>query len=83
MPGMILISKKLTGSDNYTIWKRSMMIALSARNKVKLNYEEFAEPEVSSPIRSYWERANDMLLSADATVTGIVNNTLYAIIALG
>nr|GEZ69093.1 hypothetical protein [Tanacetum cinerariifolium] len=35
-PGMILISKKLTGSGNYSTWKRSMMIALSARNKLKL-----------------------------------------------
>ncbi|GKA97177.1 cysteine-rich receptor-like protein kinase 8 [Tanacetum coccineum] len=62
-PGMIRISKKLTGSNNYTIWKRSMMIALSARNKVKLINGEFEEPEVSSPIRSYWERANDMVIS--------------------
>ncbi|GJV32058.1 cysteine-rich receptor-like protein kinase 8 [Tanacetum coccineum] len=35
-PGMILISKKLSGSENYSTWKRSMMIALSARNKLKL-----------------------------------------------
>ncbi|GJZ31566.1 cysteine-rich receptor-like protein kinase 8 [Tanacetum coccineum] len=58
---MILISKKLIGSENYTMWKRSMMIALSARNKIKLINGEFEEPDVSSPIRSYWERANDML----------------------
>ncbi|GKB56175.1 putative RNA-directed DNA polymerase, partial [Tanacetum coccineum] len=60
---MILISKKLTGSENYTMWKRSMMIALSARNKIKLINGEFKEPDVSSPIRSYWERANDMVIS--------------------
>nr|GEX12930.1 retrovirus-related Pol polyprotein from transposon TNT 1-94 [Tanacetum cinerariifolium] len=32
-PGLILILKKLTGSDNYSTWKRSMIIALNARNK--------------------------------------------------
>nr|GEX02829.1 homeodomain-like protein [Tanacetum cinerariifolium] len=35
-PGLILISKKLTGLENYSTWKRSMMIALNARNKLKL-----------------------------------------------
>lgn len=33
-PGMQLISKKLTGSDNFNPWQRSMAIALSAKNKV-------------------------------------------------
>ncbi|GJV13453.1 cysteine-rich receptor-like protein kinase 8 [Tanacetum coccineum] len=63
-PGMILISRKLTGSDNYSHWKRSMMIALSARNKIKLVNGDFEEPEKTSPIRAYWERANDMLNSS-------------------
>ncbi|GKF42275.1 cysteine-rich receptor-like protein kinase 8 [Tanacetum coccineum] len=40
-PGMILISKKFTCSENYSTWKRSMMIALSARNKLKLVNGEF------------------------------------------
>lgn len=62
-PGMILISKKLTGSENYSSWKRSMMIALNARNKLKLVNGEFEEPEISSPIRASWERANDMVIS--------------------
>ncbi|GJR40189.1 cysteine-rich receptor-like protein kinase 8 [Tanacetum coccineum] len=42
-PGLILISKKLIGSNNYSSWKRSMMIALSERNKLKLINEEFEE----------------------------------------
>ncbi|GJV13450.1 cysteine-rich receptor-like protein kinase 8 [Tanacetum coccineum] len=63
-PGMILISRKLTGSDNYSHCKRSMMIALSARNKIKLVNGDFEEPEKTSPIKAYWERANDMLNSS-------------------
>ncbi|GJT85354.1 cysteine-rich receptor-like protein kinase 8 [Tanacetum coccineum] len=60
-PGLILISKKLTGSENYSTWKRFMMIALNARNKLKLVNGEYEEHVVNSPIRSLWERVNDML----------------------
>ncbi|GJZ63297.1 cysteine-rich receptor-like protein kinase 8 [Tanacetum coccineum] len=62
-PGLILISKKLAGSENYSTWKRSMMIALNARNKLKLINREFEEPVTTSPLRSLWERANDMVIS--------------------
>ncbi|PWA96217.1 hypothetical protein CTI12_AA041970 [Artemisia annua] len=62
-PGLILISKKLTGSDNYGSWKRSMMIALNAKNKMKIVNGEFAEPSVNSETRALWERTNDMIIS--------------------
>ena len=38
-----------------------MMIALNARNKLKLINGEFEEPPGNSSIRSLWERANDMI----------------------
>ncbi|GJU86978.1 cysteine-rich receptor-like protein kinase 8 [Tanacetum coccineum] len=62
-PGLILISKKLTGLENYSTWKRSTMIALNARNKLKLINGECEEPAVNSPLKSLWERANDMVIS--------------------
>ncbi|GJU17601.1 cysteine-rich receptor-like protein kinase 8 [Tanacetum coccineum] len=62
-PGLLLIAKKLNGSDNYGTWKRSMLIALSAKNKLKLINGEYDEPPIDSPLRAYWERANDMLIS--------------------
>ncbi|GKA93563.1 hypothetical protein Tco_0815549 [Tanacetum coccineum] len=37
-----------------------MMIALNAREKLKLLNGEYEEPALNSPIRSLWERANDM-----------------------
>ena len=40
-----------------------MMIALNARNKLKLITGEFEEPLSTSPLRSLWERANDMVIS--------------------
>ncbi|GJZ01350.1 cysteine-rich receptor-like protein kinase 8 [Tanacetum coccineum] len=42
-PGLILISKKLTESDNYGSWKRSMMIALNAKNKLKITTSEYCD----------------------------------------
>ncbi|GJU78256.1 putative RNA-directed DNA polymerase [Tanacetum coccineum] len=62
-PGLVLISKKLTGSENYSSWKRSMMIALNARNKLKLINDEFEESDVNLEIRSIWERENNMAYS--------------------
>nr|GEZ27202.1 cysteine-rich RLK (receptor-like protein kinase) 8 [Tanacetum cinerariifolium] len=47
-PGLILISKKLTGLDNYSSWKRSIMIALNAKNKMKLVTGAFPEPSVDN-----------------------------------
>ncbi|GJZ98508.1 cysteine-rich receptor-like protein kinase 8 [Tanacetum coccineum] len=35
-PCLIHISKKLIGSENYIAWKRSMMIAVNAMNKLTL-----------------------------------------------
>ncbi|GJT26796.1 cysteine-rich receptor-like protein kinase 8 [Tanacetum coccineum] len=62
-PGLILISKKLTGSDNYSTWRRSMVIALNAKNKMKIVNGDFAEPNIISLIRALWERNNDMIIS--------------------
>ncbi|GJU81692.1 cysteine-rich receptor-like protein kinase 8 [Tanacetum coccineum] len=62
-PGLLLIFKRLLGSENYNTWKRSMLIALSAKNKLKLVKGEYEEPDSSSELRAYWERANDMLIS--------------------
>ncbi|GJY82617.1 cysteine-rich receptor-like protein kinase 8 [Tanacetum coccineum] len=45
-PGLVLISKKLTGSYNYNSWRISMVIALNAKNKMKIVNGDFEEPEV-------------------------------------
>ncbi|GJU00831.1 hypothetical protein Tco_1111169 [Tanacetum coccineum] len=40
-----------------------MLIALSAKNKLKLVNGEYEELDSSSDLTAYWERANDMLIS--------------------
>ena len=52
--GLILILKKLTGSENYSSWKRSMMIALNAKNKLKIVNGEYVEKNVDSELREIW-----------------------------
>nr|XP_043625974.1 uncharacterized protein LOC122597447 [Erigeron canadensis] len=76
-PGIILITKKLVGSENYNSWKRSMTIALSAKNKLKLVNGEYEEPSPDSDLRALWERANDMVISWILnTVSDEISNNL-------
>nr|GEV76720.1 hypothetical protein [Tanacetum cinerariifolium] len=62
-PSLILISKKLTGSDNYGSWRRSMMIDLNAKSKYRIATGEYPKPSVTSNTRALWERNNDMIIS--------------------
>ncbi|GJU35884.1 cysteine-rich receptor-like protein kinase 8 [Tanacetum coccineum] len=71
--GLLLISKKLLGSENYITWRRSMLIAMSAKNKLKLINGEYEEQDPSSELRAYWERANDMILN---TISKQIGNNL-------
>ncbi|GJY45581.1 cysteine-rich receptor-like protein kinase 8 [Tanacetum coccineum] len=61
--GLFLISKKLTGCDNYSSWKRSLMIALNGKNKMKVITREFVEPRMDYDSKALWERNNDKLIS--------------------
>ncbi|XP_071708327.1 uncharacterized protein [Rutidosis leptorrhynchoides] len=62
-PGLILISNKLTGSENYSSWRISMMIALNAKNKLKIVTGEITEPAANSSVDALWDRTNDMIIS--------------------
>nr|GEZ69946.1 cysteine-rich RLK (receptor-like protein kinase) 8 [Tanacetum cinerariifolium]GEZ94888.1 cysteine-rich RLK (receptor-like protein kinase) 8 [Tanacetum cinerariifolium] len=42
---------------------RSMMIALNAKNKLKIITGEYIEPEVGSRMRAMWKKTNDMIIS--------------------
>ena len=62
-PGLFFITKKLTGIKNYGPWKRSMTIALSAKNKLGLINGSFLKPKIDSPLRAQWDRVNDIDIS--------------------
>ncbi|GJZ90791.1 cysteine-rich receptor-like protein kinase 8 [Tanacetum coccineum] len=74
-PGLILISKKLTRSDNYGSWRRSMMIALNAKNKYRITIGEYLEPSINCDTRVLWERNNDMIISWILNVSKLLLET--------
>jgi hypothetical protein len=62
-PGTMIVSTPLNG-DNYNSWKRAMMMALSAKNK--LDFVNGALPKPASLADSTglaWTRCNNMVLS--------------------
>lgn len=62
-PSMVLISKKLLGSENYESWKRSIKIALSCKNKLVIVNGDFEPPSENSPLYATWGRVNDMVIT--------------------
>ena len=54
-----------------------MMIALNAKNKLKIITKEYQEPDNESSLRALWERNNDMIISWILnTVSDQISNSL-------
>jgi hypothetical protein len=58
----ILVSQPLKG-ENFNSWSRSMLMALSTKNKLCLIDGSLLKPSDSSTIFKAWTRCNDMVLS--------------------
>ena len=61
-PGMKLVNECFDGTG-FSNWKRSMSIALSARNKLGFVDGSIPQPDPISPTYKSWSRCNDMVLS--------------------
>ncbi|XP_021758517.1 uncharacterized protein LOC110723469 [Chenopodium quinoa] len=61
-PGMKLVSEKFDGNA-YGDWKRSMLISLSAKNKLGFVDGSIIKPAPDSPSLRAWERCNSMIIS--------------------
>jgi hypothetical protein len=63
-PGAVLVSQPLTG-DNYSSWRRAMIMALTAKNKIGFVNGSLSKPDVSKsdPLHFSWCRCNNMVLS--------------------
>ncbi|XP_060968360.1 retrovirus-related Pol polyprotein from transposon RE1 [Cannabis sativa] len=59
-PSASLVPKILTGSDNYNAWRRSMIVALSARNKIQFVNGKLQQQDEDHDI---WNRCNDLVIS--------------------
>ncbi|KAE8667521.1 Protein QUIRKY [Hibiscus syriacus] len=62
-PGTILISHQLYGPDNYTVWSRSMRIALLAKNKLGFVDGGCCRDDFQSSLQAQWDRCNALVLS--------------------
>ena len=62
-PGTILVSQLLNG-DNYASWNRSMLIALSVKNKIGFVDGSIGKPNGSDPqLLNSWRRNNHIVIS--------------------
>ena len=61
-PGAILVSQLLSG-DNYASWKRSMLIALSVKNKMGFVDGTIKKPPPGDPMINKWTRNNNIVVS--------------------
>lgn len=61
-PGQVLVSTSLT-RDNFNEWKRSMSLALSAKNKLGFVTGKYKTPCNSSTYFDHWQCCNDMIIT--------------------
>jgi transposase InsO family protein len=79
-PGIILVSQPLSG-DNYHTWSRSMIMALTAKNKVGfINGTISAPDDQSLPSFNLWTRCNTMVISwlLNSVSKEIASSVIYA-----
>ncbi|XP_013624176.1 uncharacterized protein LOC106398185 [Brassica napus] len=77
--GISLVSEKLAGLGNFNTWRRSMLMALGARNKAVFvigTYPELAEDHPDYPS---WSRCNNILLTwiVNAVEKKIAKSIMY------
>jgi len=57
------LGNELLNGRNYGTWKKSMEIALIAKNKLGFVHGTTPEPAANSPLRSQWNRCDKMVIS--------------------
>uniref|UniRef100_A0A803P836 Retrotransposon Copia-like N-terminal domain-containing protein n=1 Tax=Cannabis sativa TaxID=3483 RepID=A0A803P836_CANSA len=77
--GVVLVPKILTGSEKYNTWRRPMLIALVARNKVKFVYGRLPQPDDDHEDYDSWCRYNNTVISwiLHAISDEITNSIMY------
>ena len=59
--GLVLVSHSLTGS-NYHYWRRSMLMALNAKNKLAFVDGSLSRPAATDLLVGPWSRCNSMVI---------------------
>lgn len=63
MSSIQIISFQLTSTKNYSIWYRSMRVALLGRNKLMMVDGSCKKEIFPKTLWNYWERVNAIVLS--------------------
>lgn len=78
MPGVALITTKLTGLENYGLWSRSMRLALLVKNKISFIDGTCLKSMYKDELAVQWERCNAVVLSWISST--VANNMLTTIV---
>ncbi|XP_075106864.1 uncharacterized protein LOC142179874 [Nicotiana tabacum] len=62
-PGVILIHVKLTGSESYSLWSRTIKIALLGKRKLGLVTGTCTKETFTAELNEQWETCNAIVLS--------------------
>nr|XP_009593063.1 uncharacterized protein LOC104089791 isoform X2 [Nicotiana tomentosiformis] len=78
--GIQIISFQLTGIENYSIWYRSMRVALLDRNKLGLVDGSCYKEKFLEGTWNHWERMNAIVLSwiINYDASGLLDDIMYA-----
>ncbi|KAF7143506.1 hypothetical protein RHSIM_Rhsim05G0070200 [Rhododendron simsii] len=80
-PGLLLVTKRLDG-NNYATWRRSMVIALTAKNKIGFVNGAIKAPDAAKKPVDYalWERCDKMVLSwlLNSVEADLADGVVYA-----
>jgi hypothetical protein len=79
-PSTVLVSQTLNG-DNYSTWRRSMEMALTAKNKVSFIDGTILKPSSNDPSFLAWVWCNTMVLSwiLNSVSTKIANSVVFIV----
>ncbi|XP_070006881.1 uncharacterized protein LOC142162177 [Nicotiana tabacum] len=75
-----IISFQLTGIENYSIWNRSMCVALLGRNKLGMVDGTCRKEKFPDSMENHWERVNAIVLSwlMNSVAKGLLGGIMYA-----
>lgn len=78
-PGMVLVNTPFDGKG-YPGWRRSILISLSAKNKLGFIDEACPAPTLTDPTFKLWSRCNDMVTSwlLNSLSKDIASSVLYS-----
>lgn len=77
-PGLVPVQVKLTSSENYGLWSRSMRIALLGKKKLGFVTGTCTKESYATALHEQWETCNAIVLSwimntvSEDMLTGIV-----------